>query len=72
MISFLVGVFVRQSYKAIDRSLPQLAKISGSAGLNLTDNTVSHPHSNELAGASLFMSHKFTQFPAVANISLPQ
>ena len=44
MTSFRMGLECRRSYKARDRSLAQLARMSGSEGLKRTAIRVSAPH----------------------------
>mmetsp|Transcript_11501 Transcript_11501/g.32623 ORF Transcript_11501/g.32623 Transcript_11501/m.32623 type:complete len:213 (+) Transcript_11501:808-1446(+) len=54
------------------RSLPVVQKRSDSAGLNLTDVTVSEPHEKLLMGSERLWSHMSTCTPPVANMSFVQ
>lgn len=51
MMILRTGVEERRSYKAMPRSLPVVAKISGSAGLNRAEVMVSEPHVNVETGS---------------------
>ena len=51
MMSFLMGVAERRSYRAMERSLPADANRSGSAGLKRTLVTLSAPQAKPLTGS---------------------
>ena len=70
--SFRIGVCVRTSYSAMDRSEPHDAKTSGSTGLKRTLSTVSTPQLNVSVGSERSAFHSSTALPAVACASLAQ
>lgn len=63
MTSLRMGVECRKSYSARDRSVEQLAKMSGSAGLKRTAVSVSAPQEKLLIGSDRLWSHMSTCTP---------